>query len=180
MARNPDQTIVNIRETPKTRWRTVPYTAGKGLDVGCGAERLFETEYVIGIDNGAAGAIGGMVNTNLQGDGRDLAMFAAGQFDYVFSSFMLQELDYNEVSETLRNWFRVVKTAGSVVLYLPDENQYPRVGQPGAHPMQKWDVNYDRVVAAVSKTHWNWDLVDYQVCDKNDEYALFFALKKLK
>lgn len=180
MARNPDATIVNIRETPKTRWRTVPYTAGRGLDVGSGAEKLFETEYVIGVDNCSDVNIGAMVAPNLQADGRELAMFADAQFDFVFSSFFLQYLEYKDVPNTLRHWMRVIKPLGSVVLYLPDEKQYPKVGEPGAHPLQKWNCNYDNVVEAMSKTAWNWDLVHYEVCDQRDEYALFFAFQKLK
>jgi predicted SAM-dependent methyltransferase len=180
MARNPNATIVNVRETPKTRWRAVPYTGGRGIDVGCGAEKLFDTEFVIGLDNCADGAIGAQINPNLQADGRELAMFASGHFDYLFSSYVLQCIPYAEVSNALRNWMRVVKTNASVVLYLPDEKQYPRVGEPGAHPMQKWDVNYDKVVDAMARTAWNWDLTHYEVCDKNDEYSLFFAFKRLK
>lgn len=180
MALNPNATIVNIRETPKTRWRAVPYTAGRGLDVGCGAERLFDTEFVLAVDNCADVAIGSTINPNVTADGRELAMFAAGSFDYVFSSYMLQELPYEQVSEALRNFFRVVKTNGSVVLYLPDEAQYPKVGTPTAHPLQKWDVNYDKVIEAAQKTAANWDLLHYEVCNKDDEYSLFFAFKKLK
>lgn len=180
MARNPDATIVNIRETPKTRWRSVPFTAGRGLDVGCGAEKLFDTEYVIGIDSCLDGQIGAVINPNIQTDGRELSMFSAGQFDFVFSSYMLQELEYKDVSEALRNFMRVIKVAGSVVLYLPDDKQYPLVGKPGAHPLQKWDCNYDNVVAAMAKTAWNWDLIHFETCSKADEYSLFFAFKKLK
>jgi hypothetical protein len=35
-------------------------------------------------------------------------------------------------------------------------------------------------VAAMAKTAFNWDLVDYEVCKANDEYSLWFVFKKLK
>lgn len=180
MAINPNATIVNIRETPKTRWRAVPYTAGRGLDVGCGAERLFDTEFVLAIDNCADAAIGAQINPNITADGKELSIFAAGSFDYVFSSYMLQELPYDQVPEALRNFFRVTKVNGNVVLYLPDDQQYPKVGQPNAHPLQKWDVDYHKVVEAALKTGASWDLQHFEVCNKDDEYSLFFSFKKLR
>lgn len=180
MARNPAVPIVNVNETSKTRWRTVPYTAGRGLDLGCGVEKLFNTEFVIGVDNGSDSQIGLAPQPNLSFDARDLSTFTANQFDYVYSSYLLHYFPYEEVHKTLREWFRVCKTGACVVLYLPDERLYPKVGQPGAHPMQKWDVNYERVVEAMEKTTWNWDLCDYQVCDQDDEYSLFWAFRKLK
>ena len=107
-------------------------------------------------------------------------MFAAGQWDYVFSSYLLQYFEYKHLPQVLRDWMRVIKNNGNLVLYLPDDQQYPKVGQPGAHPRQLWDVNYDRVVEAMQKTTCNWDLVDFQKCSDEDEYSLFFAFKKLK
>lgn len=188
MARDPNFPIVNTRETAKTRWRAVPWTGGKGLDLGCGPEKLFDTEYVLGIDSGVGAALGGPVNPNIQADCKELTMFASGSFDYVFSSFLLQEFTHKEATEALRNWLRVVKTRGTVVLYLPDENQYPKcpesergiAGEPGAHPHQKWNVNYDRLVEALAKTSWNWDLEHFEVCDQLNEYALFAVIRKLK
>jgi len=188
MARNPAFPIVNVNETAKTRWRAVPYTAGRGLDIGCGAQRLFETEFVCGVDNGRDGEMGLPVTPNVQIDAVELAAFSAGQWDYAYSSYLLQYFPYKQVPEALRNWMRVIKTNAHVVLYLPDEKQYPKCAEPergipaapDAHPRQLWNVNYDRVVEAMAKTAWNWDLVDYQVCDQNDEYSLFFAFKKLK
>ena len=180
MARNPAVPVVGVRETPKTRWRTVPYTAGRGLDLGCGSERLFDTEFVVGIDNGADQQYGTPISANIQADASDLSVFAAGQWDFVFSSFLLQYFPYEKVPEVLRHWFRVVKPGGNLFLYLPDDQQYPKVGQVGSHPSQKFDVNYDCIVEAAKRSAWNWDLELYEVCDKNDEYALAFSFRKLK
>jgi SAM-dependent methyltransferase len=179
LARNPAAPILNVNETAKTRWRTVPYTAGKGLDLGCGAQKLFETEFVLGIDNGYDADMGQPIAPNLSLDARDLSLFSSGQFDYVYSSFVLHYFPYEQVPQVLREWVRVCKTGACVVLYLPDENQYPKVGTPGAHPKQKWDVNYERVVEAMERTTWDFDLCEFQKCEQDDEYALFFSFRKL-
>ena len=174
-------------ETPKTRWRTVPYTAGRGLDLGCGAERLFDTEFVIGIDDGHdARHFGSPVAANLQIDAKNLLPLSSGSWDYVYSSWLLQYFPYADVPGVLREWMRVLKPLGLLVLYLPDASQFPKCNEegvspePGAPPMHKWNVTYDRLVEALEKTHWNWDIIDFQHCDQDDEYSLFMVVRKLK
>src|SRR6185503_12589720 len=63
------------------------------------------------------------------------------------------------------------------ILYLPDQDQYPKVGEYGANPDHKWNVNYDKVIAAMEQVSRGWDLVDYQVRSEADEYSLFFVFK---
>ena len=177
-----------VTEVAKTRWRAVPFTSGRGLDLGCGAQRLFDTEFVIGLDNGAASQLGQVVQANMQMDVKELVAFAPNSWDYVFSSFLLQEFPHDAAHIVLRDWMRVVRPGGHLVLYLPDEELAPKVSEPdrgieadpNAHPMQRWNVNYDRVVEAMKKTHWSWDLVYFEKCSADDEYGLFFAFRKLK
>jgi predicted SAM-dependent methyltransferase len=174
-------------ETPKTRWRAVPYTAGRGVDLGCGRERLFETEFVVGVDNGYASArYGSPITANLQLDARELTQFSAGSWDYVYSSWLLQCFPYKDAPAILRDWLRIVKPDGVLCLYLPDAAQYPKCAEdgitvePGCAPDHQWNVTYDRVVDALKRTTWNWDLVDFERCDKDDEYSLWFVVRKLK
>lgn len=173
-------------ETHKTRWRAVPYTHGKGLDLGCGREKLFETEFVVGVDNGCDSDC--MATANIRMDVKDLSQFSAGSWDFAFSSFVLQYFPYKEVPNVLREWMRVIKVGGCLCLYLPDEDQYPKCPEPereivaetGAWSAHKWNVNYARVVAAMEKVAFNWDLIEYQQCADEQEYALWFVFRRLK
>jgi SAM-dependent methyltransferase len=176
-------------EVVKTRWRAVPYTGGKGLDLGCGKEKLFDTEFCTGIDNGKdAELFGSVINANIKQDVTDLSQFASGKQDYVFSSHVLEHIPYSHITATLREWLRVLKIDGYLILYLPDDKQYPLCaepdqgikGDPSANQDHKWNVNYDRLVAAMARTAFNWDLVHYEVCDKDDEYSLFFVFRRLR
>lgn len=178
----------SAKETFKTRWRAVPWTAGKGLDLGCGAEKLFETQFVTGIDNGHDQENFGLnVTANVFGDARELP-FSAGTQDYVFSSFLLQYFHYTDVPAILRDWMRVLKVGACMVLYLPDEDQYPKCAEPERgiaaepqfHPAQKWNVSYNRLVEALVKSGTNFDLCHFEQCAQHDEYALFFVIRKLK
>jgi predicted SAM-dependent methyltransferase len=176
-------------ESLKTRWRAVPFTRGTGLDLGCGMEKFMQTEFVIGIDNNIdAQLFNRPARAELYMDCKELSRFAAGGFDFAFSSHLLEHLPYKDVPGILREWMRVVRIGGHLVLYLPDEDQYPKCAEPErgiaeepyVNKDHKWNVNYDRVVAAMERTGHNWDLVHFEKCSGDDEYSLFFAFKKLK
>lgn len=177
-------------ETGKTRWRAVPYTRGTGLDLGCGPYKILDTKEVIGVDSCKDTQMFGIqMNPDLKMDIAALPCFAAGAFDFCYSSHALEHFPYKEVPGILREWMRVLKIGGYLTLYLPDEDQYPKCGEPErgffvpeAHVNldHKWNVNYDRVVAAMEKTGYNWDLVHFEKCSADKEYSLFFAFRKLK
>lgn len=65
------------------------------------------------------------------------------------------------------------------MLYVPDEEEYPKVGEYGANPDHKFNVNYDVVVDALQKVNHSWDMVEYEKRNKDDEYSLWFVIKKL-
>lgn len=172
-------------ETPKTRWRAVPWTAGTGLDLGCGREKLFDTEFAIGLDNGQDLQ---PIAANLKVDVLKELPFASGVYDYAYSSFLLQRAPYADCPRILREWFRVIKVGAALVLYLPDEDVYPKCNEPersivaesGNDALQAWNVNYDRLVEAMKRTTYNWDLCHFEKCSNDDEYALFSVWRKLK
>jgi ADP-heptose:LPS heptosyltransferase/predicted SAM-dependent methyltransferase len=160
-------------EASKIRWELAPYMSGRVLDIGCGAYKTFP--HFIGVDNGHHWGLRGVdvaVDT-----AEKLDVFASQSCDTVFSSHLLEHLPYESVPNALREWCRVLKPGGHLILYLPDEDQYPKVGEKYANPDHKWDVNYDRVVAAMEQVSKGWDLIDYQVRDENDEYSLFFVFE---
>ncbi len=78
----------------------------------------------------------------------------------------------------LREMWRVLKQGGYLLLYLPDEDEYPKVGENGANPDHKWNVNYEKVVDAM-KLIGSWDLVDFQKRNQGNEYSLYFVFKKV-
>ena len=177
-------------EQRKTRWRALPYIRGKGLDLGCGGEKVLDTAHVIGIDSGKdIQLFGTPMKPDILRDVTDLSIFAAGSMDFVFSSHTLEHIEPEKVGATLREWMRVVRVGGHLVLYLPDEQQYPKCREPGrgiedfesgCNQDHKWNVHYEAVVNLMERTGFGWDLVHYERCDKNDEYSLFFAFKKSK
>ena len=169
-------------EVGKCRWRAVPYTTGTGLDIGCGPVKLWP--HSIGIDSDKDHRVYKLskahgANIFMEAD-KIAETFKAQAFDYIFSSHMLEHIPYEEVPALLRGWWSLIKVGGFLVLYLPDAEQYPRVGTEGANVDHKFDVTYELIVSAMKRAANAWDLVHFEKCDKDREYSLFWAFRKIK
>jgi len=166
-------------ESAKVRWELVPYMRGRILDLGCGPFKTFP--HFIGVDNGHHDNAFGWQNKAdiIVETCEKLDLFASQSCDGVFSSHLLEHIHPDKVPDTLKEWMRVIKPGGHLMLYLPDEDEYPKVGEMYANPDHKWDVNYQKVVDAMDKVNCGWDLVDFQKRNGGDEYSLFFVFKKL-
>lgn len=165
------------RESAKIWPEIVKWTRGKVLDVGCGEQKTFP--HFIGVDNGVDEALFGMpVKADIKiEDAGNLSIFGSQSFDAVFSSHLLEHIEPERVSDTLSEWCRIIKPKGYLVMYLPDEDSYPKVGETGANKDHKWNVNYDKVIEYMDKVPRNWDLVDFQKRDQDMEYSLYFVFK---
>lgn len=160
-------------EQRKIRWEIVPYTRGRGLDLGCGPEKAFG--HFIGVDNGHHEMFGYTIKPDVRADVADLSLFASGSLDFCFSSHLLEHFPHERVPSVLKEWMRVIRSGGHLVLYLPDEDLYPKVGEPGANVDHKWNVNRERLLEAMPD---GFDLIDFQKRGEADEYSLYFVFKK--
>jgi ADP-heptose:LPS heptosyltransferase/predicted SAM-dependent methyltransferase len=189
-------------ESGKIKWEITKWTRGRGLDLGCGLQKTYP--HFIGVDNGKDRQLFGQaVNADVWVESAaDLPMFASGSMDFVFSSHLLEHIPLERTDprtfpdpiqralaekmiiekhtalEALKEWLRVLKNDGYLVLYVPDEDDYPKVGEPGANPDHCWNVSYDKVVELMKKTGHGWDLVDFQKRNEGIEYSLFFVFQK--
>lgn len=163
-------------ESGKVRWELVPYTRGRGLDLGCGPDKAFP--HFIGVDNYTDTHLFGIqMKPDVVCDVKRLDVFGSASMDFAYSSHCLEHIPYDKVPSTLKEWWRVVKPGGYLILYLPDEDEYPKVGEKGANPDHKWNVNYDRVVEPM-KDIGGWDLLRFEKRNHGYEYSLFFVFKK--
>jgi SAM-dependent methyltransferase len=85
------------------------YCQGQGLDIGYGGDPI--TDGVRGWDEE-------------HGDGTLLQGLADASFDYVYSSHCLEHIP--DVKLALRNWWRVLKPGGFLLLYLPHRDLYEK------------------------------------------------------
>lgn len=164
-------------EASKIRWETVPYFHGRVLDIGCGPYKCFP--HWIGVDNGHHWGPAGR-STFVQCDAKKLDLFMSQSCDAVFSSHLLEHFEYEDAPAVLSEWVRVIKPNGHLMLYLPDEDQYPKVGEPYANPDHKWNVNFERVLDAMRTLKRGWDLIEYEVRSAEDEYSLWFVFRMIQ
>jgi ADP-heptose:LPS heptosyltransferase/predicted SAM-dependent methyltransferase len=148
-------------EVAKIRWEVLGWCQGAGLDIGCGAWKVFR--HAIGVDRGAGHA------GNLDGDVSRLPLIADGCMDYVFSSHCLEDLE--DTRAVLAEWWRVLKVGGHLVLYLPHAELYPRRGTKGANKDHKHDFLPEDIVKAMQEAAPDWAMRENQVRDEDDEYS---------
>lgn len=107
-------------ETSKCRARLAPYCLGDGVDLGFGGDPI--TPDAIRVDMpGQYGTVGSL-RAQLRGDAACLVWFADSSLDYVFSSHLLE--DFADTEAVLREWLRVLKPGGRLVIFCPDEQIY--------------------------------------------------------
>lgn len=159
-------------ESRKIVWEVAPYLRGRGIDVGAGDFKVLP--HVISVDNGHHAIFGFQHKPDIVAEADNLSIIASQSLDFVYSSHTLEHV--LDMEKTLREWWRVIKQGGLLVLYLPHKDFYPNIGQPGANPDHKRDFLPDDVIAAMPL---GWDLVDRQERNNDNEYSFLLVFRKL-
>lgn len=159
-------------EAQKIKYLTVPYTRGSGLDIGCGQERVWP--HAVGIDRCLA-----LKGAAITGDIKKLSMFADEAMDWAFSSHALEDFAEEDTVAILREWWRVIRAGGHLILYLPHEDLYPKIGEDGCNPAHLRNLNPQNVIDAMTEiAEDEWDLVEDEVRGSGDEYSFFQVYRK--
>jgi predicted SAM-dependent methyltransferase len=117
-------------ETSRCRVRLAPYCEGYGLDLGFGGDPIVPS--AIRMDMPTPYANTGEYSVQLGGQAEDLYWFRDSVLDYVYSSHLLE--DYVDTEVILREWLRVLRPGGRLIVFCPDEQVYRKhcalTGQP--------------------------------------------------
>ena len=157
-------------ETSKVRTAIWPWVKdGEGLDVGCGVDKVHPECTGLDVER-RPGAI--------QGSAEKLP-FEDDKFDWVYSSHCLEHLDNPE--KAVAEMARVLKPAGTLVLYLPYAYWYDKpMGNPTWHKHQFLPSDVLKMV----KQHWPdmWIVTDELRGKKREndshEYSFLLILKR--
>ena len=138
-------------ETSKHRALAARYCEGYGLDVGFGGDPVVDG--AIRMDLPQPYANTGGASVQLGGDCRDLHWFRDGALDYLFSSHVLEDFPERETPRVMREWARVLRDGGRLVLLLPDQQRYlaycerTGAGPNLHHSIEHFSLEYVRQVA---------------------------------
>ena len=134
---------MHVSETSCCRSRLAPFCSGYGVDVGYGGDKI--TPSAISVDLPLPYTNVGGDPLNLGGVGENLYWFRDGVLDFVFSSHLLEDYPPTQTAEVIREWLRVLKIGGHLVLYLPHEMRYrahcKETGQPYNQAHQAEDMS---------------------------------------
>lgn len=109
-------------ETSKHRDKIIKYCTGDGCDIGFGGDPI--TDAAVRIDFATPYATTGKAPVQLGGDCRNLKWFRDNVLDFVYSSHVLEDFPEGETGNVLREWVRVLKKGGRLILLLPDQQRY--------------------------------------------------------
>ena len=157
------------------RWDIVPFTLGRGLDLGCGPYKPFK--HFIGIDSNKDATLFGIPATSadmIVPTCEKLDLFADGSMDFIFSSHLLEHIEDHRAA--LAEWWRIIKVGGYLVLYLPHKDHYPNIGK-GGNPDHKHDFVNDDILDAMRGVG-GWDLLRNEERSGGDEYSFFQVYRK--
>jgi len=154
-------------ETDHCRARLLKYCQGQGLDLGCGVVKI--TTNSIGIDLHNPGA-------DMNADARDLSRYSDNFFDFVYSSHLLEELQNTEAA--LKEWLRVIKPEGFLVLYQADKNTYFPIGDPRCNGNHKQHFIWEDLWEILKKIGGS-ELTHYSPPQGN-EWSFELVVKKSK
>lgn len=114
----------------------IEYTKGLGVEVGCGLNKIHTG--AIGINLVLSDMdFGYPFGAQIKADGISLPWFTDNSLDYLFSSHCLEH--FHEPEKALKEWTRVIREGGYLVLILPHKNYYPNIGHPQANKDHKHD-----------------------------------------
>ncbi len=110
-----------MSETTKARDRLSKYCVGNGVDLGYSGDPIIPSAITVDIFEGDNGYFGDAPR-NLKGDASNLYWFKDEVLDYVYASHLLE--DFENTAVVLKEWFRVLKPGGYLVIFGPDEKIY--------------------------------------------------------
>jgi len=177
-------------ETSKAKTRRIKegffekYTQGRGLDIGYGGDLISPNAAGYDFEHG---------------DAQYLNELKDGQYDFVYSSHTLEHLP--DPALALKNWYRVLKKGGYLILYIPHRDLYEKKktlpSRFNPNHTNFFLVERDEapdtvgIVPLIERTLKNYELIYAKECSEghtitdpeihsDGEYSIEVVLKKLK
>jgi len=165
-------------EPSKCRERLKHFCIGNGLDLSYGGDPILPSAITVDLPRPYTHVGNGPLH--LAGDARDLYWFRNNVLDYVYSSHLLE--DFENTYDVLKEWLRVIKPGGYLILYCPDELTYRehcrKTGQSYnySHKIKDFSLKYVKKILTDR-------FVNIKIVHENplvDEYSFELVVQKLE
>lgn len=149
---------------PEMRLRAQRWLVGRGVDIGCGIEKILPD--CVGVDAGdyQAGCAADVFR-----DVSNLSVFADGEFDWAYSSNVLEHM--HDWGASLDEWVRVVRPGGVIFLCVPWPERCP-VQAAGRVAVHTWNPSPFALREALEKRGVDVVQMDFDV----DVWGCFCAV----
>ena len=168
-------------ETSRIRPIVLPYCTSKGLDIGAVGGIGFQNKWECGIkEDSVVVDLHPTRPPSIVSDARKLASIVDNEYNYVYSSHMLEDLLDSEITPTLNEWFRVLKNNGYLIIYCPVQRIYKRHCEitnqclNRDHKVEHFSLRY--IKNKLKNTNYKYDIVNEIPIINN--YSFLIVLKK--
>jgi len=147
-----------------------------GLDIGSGGAPILLQ--AIAVDKKLPGLYSDYIH--LKGNAKELYWFKDNCMDYIFSSHCFEDFAPAEKEKVFREWLRVLKIGGIMMLYLPDEQAYRKYSKAhGAKPNQDHKDAYFNI-STVREIAWKvGGTIEEFAITKHGDYCFFIIFRKV-
>lgn len=167
-------------ETSFCRERLLKYCIGAGLDLGFGGDPISPKSITLDLETPST--IVGTSPQHLKGDARSLYWFKDSVLDYVYSSHLLEDFNRFELPVVLKEWLRVIKPKGFLVLYCPNQILYlkhclkNRTTPNAAHKITEFGLPY---LTGILQAHFQGQYLIEEANEPIGDYSFTLVLRKL-
>ena len=151
-------------EARKCRYRVASLCRGVGIDLSCQDQKIVKNAIGIGKD----------ISLDIYANDA-LGIFSNDYFDYVFDAHQLGNFACTEAA--LKEWWRLVKYGGHLILYEQDRDFYPHAGTPGAAAGRQKDLIWQDAWAML-KEFGNAKLISVSRHNDSNEYSWQLIVQK--
>lgn len=167
-----------MSETADARPYLAKYCEGMGLDIGFGGDPIVPT--AITFDRPEPYQKESLGRQILRGDCRKLYFFCNECLDYIYSSHLLEDFTYDELENILKEWRRVLKTNGLLVINCPDQQKFlahcAKTGQGINLAHKEPDFSLKNFLTVAHKAG-NWEQV--YCLPEAGNYSWYLVLKRI-
>ena len=157
----------------------------KGIDVGCGTNRLSDRVLSLDVQPNNKYA-----HADIVWDCKDLEIFHDGVLDFVFSSHVLE--DFEDIPAVFMKWWKKIKADGLMILLLPDmqAGRYPKIderddkGKLKGNPSHRTNVGREYMESILKKMDEEgkikYKMEQVDTIPHNETCSIDVVIRKLK